>query len=91
MTQFFLTSVFFNFGRKKNENLSFKNGHYSTICGHFFGTYIEIFHRTEIQPVILRHLVCLNLNWIKSYDILLAKIVFFSSLKMHYFRASLPK
>jgi hypothetical protein len=52
--------VFFNFGRKKNENLSFKNGHFLTICGHFYGNYIYIFHKTEIQTVILRCLVCLN-------------------------------
>ena len=91
MTQFFLISVFFNFGRKKNENLSFKNGHYSTICGHFFGTYIEIFHNTEIQTVILRYLVCLNLNWIKSNNTILAKVLIFSCLEIHYFRAGLPK
>ena len=36
----------------------------------FFGNYIDIFHKTEIQTVILRCLVCLNLNWIKSYDII---------------------
>ena len=35
-----LTTVFFNFGRKKTENLSFKNGHFVTICGHVFGNYI---------------------------------------------------
>ena len=69
---------------KKNENLSFKNGH-------FFGNYINIFHKTEIQLVILRCLVCKNLNWIKSYNIILIKIFFFSCLKMHHFRASLPK
>ena len=33
----------------------------------FFGNYIDIFHKTEIQRVILRCLACLNLNWIKSY------------------------
>ena len=36
----------------------------------FFGNYIDIFHKTEIQTIILRCLVCLNLNWIKSYDII---------------------
>ena len=48
-----LTTVIFNFGRKKTENLSFKNGHFSTICGHFFGNYIDIFHKTEYQMVLL--------------------------------------
>ena len=37
----------------------------------FFGIYIDIFHKTEIQTVILRCLVCLNLNWVKSYFIII--------------------
>ena len=89
--QMLLTSVFFNFGRKKNENLSFKNGHFSTISGHFFANYISIFHKTEIQTVILRCLVCPNINLIKSYDILLLKIFIFSCLKLHHFRGKIPK
>ena len=41
-----------------------------TISGHFFAYYIKIFHKTEIQKVILRCLVCLNPYWIKSNDII---------------------
>jgi hypothetical protein len=89
--QMLLTSVFFNFGRKKNENLSFKNGHFSTISGHFFANYISIFHKIAIQTVILRCLVCPNINLIKSYDILLLKIFLFACLKMHHFRGKIPK
>ena len=44
------------------------NGHFTTIYGHVFANYIDIFHKTEIQTVILRCLVCLNLNLVKSYD-----------------------
>ena len=44
-----------------------------TIFGHFFGNYINIFHKTEIQTIILRSLVIQNLNGIKSYDIITAK------------------
>ena len=29
----------------------------------------SIFHKTEIQTIILRCLVCLNLNWIKRYNL----------------------
>ena len=61
-----------------------------TISGHFCASYIEIFHKTEVQTVILRCLVCLNLNWIQSYIIILVKNSFFSCLKMHHFRAILP-
>ena len=32
----FLTTVFFNFWRKRTENVSFKDGTFSTICGWFF-------------------------------------------------------
>ena len=47
---------------KKIKNICFKNGHFSTICGHFFGNYIDIFHKTEIQTVILRCWTDLYLN-----------------------------
>jgi hypothetical protein len=57
----FLTNEFFNLGRKNPENLSFKSGHFSTISGHFFANFINIFPKTEIQTVILRCLLCLSL------------------------------
>ena len=44
--------------KKKNENSSFKNGHFTNISGLFFGNYMNILHKTEIQTVILRGLVC---------------------------------
>ena len=81
-------------------------GHFTTISGHFSANYINIFHKTGVQRNILRCLTCLNLNWIKSYDIksffshfwgiksydiILVKNSFFSCLKMHHFRAILPK
>ena len=73
-SQIVLTSVFFNYGRKKVENLSFKNGHFKSISDNFFGNYINIFHKTEIQTVILRCLVRKKLNGIKCYDMILIKI-----------------
>ena len=39
-----------------------------TISAHFFGNYINIFHKTEIQMVILSCLRSPNLNWNKNYD-----------------------
>ena len=75
--QEFLTSLFFNFGRKKIKEKCFKNGHFLTICGHFFSNYMDIFHKTETQTVILRCLVCLNINLIKSYDIISSSNIFF--------------
>ena len=90
-TQFFSFPGVFNFERKKIEKLPLINGHFMTISGHFSASYIEIFHKTEVQTVILRCLVCLNLNWIQSYNIILVKNSFFSCLKMHHFRAILPK
>ena len=71
-----MTNMFFNFGRNKIESSNFKNCHFMTISAHFFGNYINIFHKTEIQMVILSCLVCKNLNWIKSYDIILITIKF---------------
>ena len=39
-----------------------------TISGHFFANYMFIFHKTEIQTVILRCLTSLNLNLYKNHD-----------------------
>ena len=39
-----------------------------TISVHFLTNHMVIFHKTEIQTVILRCLMSLNLNWYKSYD-----------------------
>ena len=44
------------------------NGHFTTIAGHFFAKCMYIFHKTEVQTVILKCLTSLNPNWYKSYD-----------------------
>ena len=81
----------FQFCKKKNEKLPLINGHFMTISGHFSTSYIDIFHKNDVQTVILRCLVCLNLNWIQSYNMILVKNLFFSCLKIYHFRAILPK
>ena len=88
---FLFVSFFFNFVRKKNENLQLIIGHFITISGQFSANYNRIFHQTEVQTVILRCFVYLYLNWIKCNDIILVKIYFFSCLKMHHFRGISPK
>ena len=42
---------------------------YKTVSGHFFAICIFIFHKTEVQTVILRCLMGLNCNWFKSYGL----------------------
>ena len=42
--------------------------HFMTISSRFFANYFDIFHKTEVQTVILRWWTGLNLNWLKSYD-----------------------
>ena len=44
------------------------NSHFTTISGQFFAYYMIIFHKTEVQTVILRCLVSVNHNWYKTYD-----------------------
>ena len=39
-----------------------------TISGHFFGNCMNIFHKTEVQTIILRCIMGLTLIWCKSYD-----------------------
>ena len=80
-----------SFYRLFGNEREFINGRCRIISGHFFANCINIFHKTEVQTVILRYLVCLNLNWIKSNNTILAKTIIFSCLEIHYFRADLPK
>ena len=44
------------------------NVRFTIISSHFFANYMNIFHKTEIQTVILRCCTGLYLNWFKSYD-----------------------
>ena len=37
-----------------HQNLKVINSHFMTVSGHFFANYMIIFHKTEIQTVILR-------------------------------------
>ena len=52
----------------ESQNLQMKNGLFTTIVGHFFANYVDIFHKTEVQMIILRCSTCLNLYWFKSFD-----------------------
>ena len=47
------------------------------VSGHFFAMCIFKFHKTEVQTVILRCLMGLNLNWFKSYGLKCSKTQIF--------------
>ena len=55
--------------RSEIKETTFWDGHFRTLSGHSVANYIIIFHKTEVSTVILRYLLSLNLNWIKSSDI----------------------
>ena len=40
-----------------------------TISGHFFASCMVIFHKTEVQKVILRCLTGLHLDWFRLYGL----------------------
>ena len=63
--QNFVLIQFFQFCKKKKSNLQLINGHFTTISNHFSDNFTTIFHKTEVQKVILRCLEYLCLNWIK--------------------------
>ena len=44
-------------------------GHFTSISGHFFANNINNFHKTEVLMVIMRCLMGLNLDWVKSYGL----------------------
>ena len=49
------------------------NNCYKTVSGHFFTVCIFIFHKTEVQMVLMG----LNLNWFKSYGLKCSKTQIF--------------
>ena len=57
------------YGKDRMFYASFAFCWFSTISSQFFAIYICIFHKTEVQTVILRCLPGLNSNWFKNYDI----------------------
>ena len=63
---------FFHFWKNIVEggasNSQLINGCFMTISSQIFAIYIHIFHKTEVQMVVLRCLTGLNCNWFKSYD-----------------------
>ena len=65
------------FCKKKNGNLQLIYGHFTTISGHFSAKYNKVFHKTEVPMVVLMCFVYLYLHWIKSYNIILVKNIFF--------------
>ena len=51
------------------QNLRQLNCSFTTISSQFFGIYMNIFQKTEVQTVILRCWTFLYLNWFYSYGI----------------------
>ena len=49
------------------QNLWVINGHFPTISSQLFAKYMNIFHKTEVQTIILRYWTGLKLNWNKTY------------------------
>ena len=81
MNHNFVFVSIFQFRKKKNENSQLIYDHFTTIYGHLLAIHNNIFHKTEVQTVILRCLGHLYLNWIKSYDTILVKNTFFHAWK----------
>ena len=71
---FFGFNFFFQFWKKKFWKHITHKWPFLDHFGSFFANYMSIFHKTEVQTVILRCLGCLNLNWIKSYNMILITI-----------------
>ena len=90
-TQFFLSPLIFSFERKKSWKFVTHKWPLLTVFGHLFANFMNFFHETEVQTVILRCLVSLNLNGIKSYYIILAKKIFLDAWKCIVLRAISPK
>ena len=57
-----------NASSANSKKIAIDKQSFQTMSGHSFANYMFIFHKTEIQTVLLRCLRSLNLNWYKSYD-----------------------
>ena len=66
-----INNCVFQFWKKKNWKFKFQKWQCFDYLWSFIGNYIDIFHKTESDTFILRCSVCSNLNWIKSYDIII--------------------
>ena len=51
-----------------HQNLHLINGHFTTISVHFCANYMNIFHKVEVQTVILRYWTSLSHDWYNSND-----------------------
>ena len=49
------------------QNLWMINGHFPTISSQLFAKYMNVFHKIEVQTIILRYWTGLKLNWNKTY------------------------
>ena len=74
INQIFFCFIFFSILYEK-KNTSHKWPFFDHIWPFFWQ--LTIFHKTEVQTILLRCLVYLYLHWIKSYDIILVKNFFF--------------
>ena len=76
-----LCQVYFSILEETNWKSKFQKWPFYNHFWSFFGNYINIFCKTEIQMVILRCLVCKNYDLIKSRGIILIKSFFFHAWK----------
>ena len=76
-----LISSFFQFWKKNFWKFLTHKWPFFDYFWSYYANYRKVFHKSEVQTVILRCLVCLNLIWIKSYNIMLVKIFFFHAWK----------
>ena len=61
--------IVFNIIKSDPKRMLLLNNCYKIVSGHFFAVRIFIFHKTEVQTVILRCLMGLNCNWFKRYGL----------------------
>ena len=72
---------FFQFCKKKNWKITTHKWLFYDHFWPFFANFITNFHKFEVPIVILRCIVCLNLNWIKSNNTISVEIYFFQAGK----------
>ena len=64
-SQFLMSKIVYS----EYKGITITNAHFTNISGHFSANCMVIFHKTEVQRVILRCSTGLNLDWLKIYRV----------------------
>ena len=67
--EYFWIGLLYGHLYSESKRMTITIAHYTTISAHFSANCMFIFHKKEVQTVILRCLTGLNIDWFKNYGL----------------------